>query len=155
MSLRRVFYSALGTSLLAILTMSLGSYVSKVGAGMACPDWPLCPLENDPFILLEFGHRIVAFTTFLSGVYTLYLGWRTKLRPLAVYAFAALLLQVFVVGAVVIYTAIPPIVIAVHQAVAASVLALHASLATAALLYSTPEKHKNTAEKGVAYVSGN
>lgn len=152
MNLRRVFYSALGTSLLAILTMSLGSYVSKVGAGMACPDWPLCPLENDPFILLEFGHRIVAFTTFLSGVYTFYLGWRTMLRPLAVYAFAALLLQVFVVGAVVIYTAIPPIVIAVHQAVAATVLALHSSLATASFVIRAQEKHKNTAQEVVPHV---
>ncbi|BAJ51340.1 cytochrome AA3 controlling protein [Candidatus Caldarchaeum subterraneum] len=152
MNLRRVFYSALGTSLLAILTMSLGSYVSKVGAGMACPDWPLCPLENDPFILLEFGHRIVAFITFLSGVYTFYLGWRTTLRPLAVYAFAALLLQVFVVGAVVIFTAIPPIVIAAHQAVAATVLALHSSLATAAYVIRIQEKHKNTAPEMVPHV---
>lgn len=122
--------------------MAMGSYVSRVGAGMACPDWPLCPLEADPFIVLEFSHRIVAFATFLAGLLTFLTGWRTSLRPLVFSAFTALVIQVFLVGAVMIYTAIPPLVVAVHQAFAASVLALHSSVATAAYMTSRLEKTK-------------
>ncbi|MCX8201678.1 MAG: hypothetical protein N3H84_06200, partial [Candidatus Caldarchaeum sp.] len=62
--------------------------------------------------------------------------------PLSFFAFTTLVLQVFLVGAVVIYTAIPPIVVAVHQAFAASVLALHSSLATAAYMVLKTEKPK-------------
>ncbi|MEM1948003.1 MAG: COX15/CtaA family protein [Candidatus Caldarchaeum sp.] len=142
MTLARLFRLALSTSVLAIVTMSLGSYVSKVGAGLACPDWPLCPFEADPFIVLEFSHRIIAFATFVAGALTFYTGWKTALRPLAFTAFVSLGLQVFLVGAVVIYTAIPPFVIAVHQAFAATVLALHSSLATAAYIINRQEKIK-------------
>ncbi|MCS7110433.1 MAG: COX15/CtaA family protein [Candidatus Caldarchaeum sp.] len=142
MTVRRLFKFALSTTVLSVVTMTMGSYVSRIGAGMACPDWPLCPFDPDPFIVLEFSHRIVAFATFIAGLFTFVTGWKTSLRPLSFLAFTTLVLQVFLVGAVVIYTAIPPIVVAVHQAFAASVLALHSSLATAAYIASKPEKPK-------------
>lgn len=152
MALGKLFLLAVTTSVLAVFTMALGSYVSRIGAGMACPDWPLCPFESDPFIVLEFSHRIIAFATFLAGLATFVKGWKTSLRPLAFSAFTALVLQVFLVGALVIYTAIPPFVVAVHQAMAATVLALHSSLATAAFYSSRSEKTINRLEGELAHV---
>jgi len=130
------------TVVLAILTMSLGSYVSKIGAGMACPDWPLCPLESDPFILLEFSHRIIAFTTFLAGLTTFIAAFKTSSfsgRPLAYSAFVSLTIQVFLVGAVVIYTEVAPLIVAAHQGVAATVVALY-SFTAASAYYSLKKK---------------
>ncbi|MEM2237556.1 MAG: hypothetical protein QXR26_02935 [Candidatus Caldarchaeum sp.] len=135
------------TAVLAVVTMGLGSYVSKVGAGLACPDWPLCPLESDLFIVLEFSHRVVAFMTFVLGLAAFLSARKTAVhggRRLVYTGFATLFLQVFIVGALVIFTALPPIVVAIHQAVAATVVALYAA-ATAA--YVVVGKTKNRAEE--------
>ncbi len=150
----RVFQFYLIATVLAILTMGLGSYVSKVGAGLACPDWPLCPLETEPFVVLEFSHRIVAFATFISGL----AGFVTALkspgfsgRRLAYLGFGALSIQVFMVGALIIFTALPPIMVAVHQAVASSVVALLAATAAATYYSSVHRKPKNRAEEGALH----
>ncbi|MEM4303306.1 MAG: hypothetical protein QXQ70_05350 [Candidatus Caldarchaeum sp.] len=136
------------TTVFAVAAMGLGSYVSKVGAGLACPDWPLCPLESEPFIVLEFSHRIIAFMTFVLGLAAFLSARKTTVhggRRLVYIGFAALFLQVFIVGALVIFTALPPIVVAIHQAVAATVVAFYAG-ATAA--YSVEVgKSKNSAEE--------
>lgn len=47
--------------------MVWGNLVSATGSGLACPDWPLChgtitpPVR--PEIILEWGHRLIAFCT--------------------------------------------------------------------------------------------
>ncbi|MEM1946467.1 MAG: COX15/CtaA family protein [Candidatus Caldarchaeum sp.] len=128
---------ALMTTVFAVATMALGSYVSKVGAGLACPDWPLCPIQSDPFIVLEFTHRIIAFTTFVLGLATFVQARKkagTAVGRLVSFGFATLFAQVFIVGALVIFTALPPLVVAVHQAVAGTVVAFYAAGAAASWL---------------------
>ncbi len=65
---RLALVSASATFLLIVL----GGVVRATGAGLACPDWPLChgriipPLE--PLVLIEYSHRLAAS---LVGILTL------------------------------------------------------------------------------------
>ncbi|MEM3101765.1 MAG: hypothetical protein QXH11_00115 [Candidatus Caldarchaeum sp.] len=154
MDVSRVFQLTASTTALAVATMGLGSYVSKVGAGLACPDWPLCPLEADTLILLEFSHRIIAFMTFLTGLASFIASMKApsyRGRKLVFIGFTILALQVFIVGALVIFTMLPPLVVAIHQAVAATVVAFYAAAATASY-YAVGGKHKNRADNVISHV---
>src|SRR5204863_5788094 len=55
------------TAAFTYFLMVWGNLVSATGSGLACPDWPLChgtilpPVR--PEIVLEWGHRLIAFST--------------------------------------------------------------------------------------------
>jgi heme A synthase len=93
-----------------ILLLIWGNMVSGLGAGLACPDWPLCfgqffPQINFP-IFMEHGHRVMGlvvsifFFLLARRRFKTYLG-KHKLIPII----AALLLSVQIIlgGLVVIY----------------------------------------------------
>jgi heme A synthase len=66
---RRTFQVlALAAALSTYATMVLGGFVKSTGAGLACPDWPLChgeviPDLTNPLIASEWAHRLVAAVT--------------------------------------------------------------------------------------------
>jgi heme A synthase len=68
----------------AFLVVVLGSWVRINGAGMSCPDWPLChhalvPLL-DGAVVLEWSHRLLAVLDALLVVGALWTGWRARRR---------------------------------------------------------------------------
>ena len=109
---------------------SIGSYVSARGAGLACPDWPLCPFPGDELVLLEFTHRAFAIVVLLAIIAVTVPSIRAGgvKRKLAVLGLVLLLVQIGMGGAVVL-TALRAELVAVHMALASSVLATYSMLA--------------------------
>lgn len=123
---------ALATSLATFALLVVGATVSATGAGLACPDWPLChgrlipPLEG--LVLLEYGHRVLASAVGLMTVVLAVLVWRRAgeqrgLVSLSVVLLALLAAQVGLGGATVL-TSLVPVVVGTHLLVAMSFLAL-------------------------------
>ncbi|MDR7544565.1 MAG: heme o synthase [Armatimonadota bacterium] len=108
----------------------VGATVSATGAGLACPDWPLChgrlipPL--DPLVLIEWGHRLLASAIGLMMAALAVLVWRRGLRGLGRLMVTLLLLlaaQVGLGGATVL-SRLVPFVIGTHLLTAMTFLAL-------------------------------
>lgn len=109
----------------------IGGYVSAVGAGLACPDWPLCqgqvlpPLT--PAIAAELTHR---FFTIAAGVLVLAttamvwirLRWVSKIVASATLCLGLLIAQVLL-GMVTIQSQLQPAVVTAHLGLAMSVFA--------------------------------
>jgi cytochrome c oxidase assembly protein subunit 15 len=120
----------LSTVILLFATIVMGGYVSQIGAGLACPDWPLCPLSTDPFIVAEFTHRIVAIAAFFSALATFITALRlssnrvSTARRLLTTGFILLIIQVFLLGSSVIFSSLEPVLVTAHLAVAVTVFAL-------------------------------
>ena len=112
--------------------MVLGGAVKALGAGLACPDWPLChgavvPNLADPLIAIEWVHRAVALATGLILLATLVLAllWFRADRVvvlLASMSLVALGAQI-TLGALTIVSRLDPVVVTSHLALATAVFA--------------------------------
>jgi len=119
-------------ALFAYATIVVGGTVRGMGAGLACPDWPLCngsviPDLAHTGILVEFVHRFVAALTgiFMLSTLVAALTWfRSELRivTLSVMSFAVLVAQV-AVGWVTITSDNDPAVVTIHLALGTATLA--------------------------------
>lgn len=124
-----------GLSLTAVAagfaTVVLGGYVSQIGAGLACPDWPTChgqllPSFADPGVAAEWAHRLAALLTGLLVLGTLVTAWafhrdRPRLVGTVTTAFGLLAVQV-TLGMLTITTALEPLVVTAHLGVATAFL---------------------------------
>lgn len=130
--MRLTRYLALGTVLAGYATIVLGGYVSSIGAGLACPDWPTCrgqlvPPLTDPAVVAEYFHRLAAVTTGLLALATLVLVWtfhrETRELALATTAAFVLLTVQVLLGMVTITSLLDPVVVTAHLGVATAFLA--------------------------------
>lgn len=94
------------TIVLTYLLIIFGATVRAFGAGLACPDWPLCHGQwIPPFdlpVLLEWGHRLVAsvvgFCTLAVMILAFTRPYRARLGRLAVAALALVIVQAVLGG---------------------------------------------------------
>lgn len=123
--------SLITTGFIFVLMM-IGGYVTQSGAGLACPDWPLChgqiipPLEG--LILIEYFHRVFASVTGILIFLTSYYVWKNykddkNLMRLA-YAFPIFLfIQVFL-GAYSVLSHLNPLFVTLHLGVAITIFGI-------------------------------
>jgi|DewCreStandDraft_3_1066083.scaffolds.fasta_scaffold05731_2 cytochrome c oxidase assembly protein subunit 15 len=135
---------SLATAIAVYLLIVIGGIVRAIGAGLACPDWPLChgrlipPLQGP--ILAEYFHRLAAAAVSVLVVVTAVEAWRRERRQrgivfLASLAVVLLVLQVFL-GGFTVLTKLHRALTAAHLATAAALLAVVVLLAS--LSFRTP-----------------
>jgi heme A synthase len=83
----------------AFLLAVLGSWVRINGAGMTCPDWPLCRHALVPVlsggVVLEWSHRLLALVVGFLTIAALATGWRARHRIGGVAAVLATICGIF------------------------------------------------------------
>jgi len=122
---------AVTTAVAAYLLVLLGGLVRITGAGLACPDWPLChgrlvpPLEG--LVLIEYGHRLLAASVSALVLLTAVLAWRARraVPGAGRLALAVLLLVAvqIVLGGLTVKWRLTPGLVATHLGVAMLFLA--------------------------------
>jgi len=116
---------ALGFQFLVGLTFCLivlGALVRANGAGLACPDWPLCfgnwiP-EIDVRVGFEWSHRLLAGSVTAIFAYLSWSAWRSSVRPRYVTALlttaAVLIAAQITLGALTVWLKLAPWTVTAH-----------------------------------------
>jgi heme a synthase len=133
---------SLSAVLAALLVAVLGSWVRINGAGMTCPDWPLChgqlipPLAGG--VVLEWSHRLVAFLDGFLVLGALWTGWHARKTIAGVTPVLAFIGAVFVVqvalGGLTVALSNSPWSVVVHWGTAMLLLAGLTALAVLAVV---------------------
>lgn len=81
--LKHVRLTALIIAGLTLILVGLGGFVRATGAGLACPDWPLCfgrviPDTALPGVTQEVTHRVVAGLVAVASVYLWICSYRLR-----------------------------------------------------------------------------
>ncbi len=127
-SLRRYALLCAG---LTLGLMALGGVVRATGAGLACPDWPLChgrlipPLQGP--VLIEYSHRLLAAVVGLATLLLAASVWRRHRRDGALVGLALVALLLLagqvVLGGLTVRTELTAALVAAHLGTAAAFLA--------------------------------
>ena len=151
--MRSFRFFALSGTVAATFTALLGSWVRISGAGLACPDWPLCHGALVPVlqggVLLEWSHRAAALVVSLLAAGTAVTGWRLRHRVAglgpALAALAAVFALQVMLGGLTVKLANSPLSVALHWGTAMALLGVFATLATLALLGAAPRRLEGSA----------
>lgn len=123
---------ALLGALSAYVTIVLGGTVRGIGAGLACPDWPLChgsvvPNLADPLVAVEYAHRLAAAVTSLCLLLTFVLAllWFRSESRLVILSFLtlAILATQVGIGALTITSSLHWVIVTVHLALGTATFA--------------------------------
>jgi heme A synthase len=145
---------ALAADLVALMAVVLGSWTRINGAGLTCPDWPLCRGRLVPSMgdgtLWEWTHRLLAFAVAPLIVALIAVAWRKRDRspfitPTLAVIVTFFLVQVFL-GAETVFLANTPLSVVLHWATA---MALIASLSAMAVFAAASDaRHEPATPRG-------
>ena len=128
---------AVAADLVALMTLMLGSWTRINGAGLTCPDWPLCRGHFVPSLgdgtLWEWSHRLLAFAVAPLILALIAVAWRERRRsrfigPTMAAIAAIFLVQVFL-GAETVRLANTPLSVVLHWATAMALIASLSAMA--------------------------
>ena len=135
---------ALAADLVALMTVVLGSWTRINGAGLTCPDWPLCRGRLLPGMtdgtLWEWTHRLLASAVAPLVIALIAVAWSRRKRSPFIGPTLGVIIVVFAVqvllGAETVHLANSPISVVLHWATA---MALIASLSAMAVFAAAGE----------------
>jgi len=134
--MKQLLRLALAADLAALMTVVLGSWTRINGAGLTCPDWPLCRGRLVPSMtdgtLWEWMHRLLAFTVAPLVVALVVAAWRKRDRPFigpTLGVIVALFLVQVLLGAETVRLGNTPISVVLHWATAMALIAALSAMA--------------------------
>jgi cytochrome c oxidase assembly protein subunit 15 len=153
---------SLASATAAFLAAVLGSWVRINGAGLTCPDWPLCRGAVVPAlsggVVLEWTHRLIALILSVLVVGTLLTAWRERNRIAFVRNVATLTTAVFFVqvllGALTVRLANNPPSVAIHWATGMALLGLLIVLAILSIVQPQIGKVRAGRADGLTWTLG-
>ena len=124
-SVRHIRFVAASIAVCSLFLVGLGGFVRGTGAGLSCPDWPLCygravPADFSGGVAQEVGHRYLASIVFLGTIGFAVLAWINR-RPFPrlwkLMRFALLILAAQVVlGGLTVLMQLNPFIVTSHLA---------------------------------------
>jgi heme A synthase len=144
---------ALAADLVALMTVVLGSWTRINGAGLTCPDWPLCHGRLVPSLtdgtLWEWTHRLLASIVALLLIALIAVAWSKRRRSPFIGPTLAVIAVLFVVqiflGAETVRLANAPTSVVLHWATAMALIAALSAMAVfAAACDATPQAREAT-----------
>ncbi len=149
--MKRLLRLALAADVVALMTIVLGSWTRINGAGLTCPDWPLCRGSLFPSLddgtLWEWTHRLLAFSVAPLTVALLVAAWGQRRRsPFigpTIYCIGALFVAQVLLGAETVRLGNSPASVVLHWATAMALIAALSAMAVfaAAAPSETGEAH--------------
>jgi heme A synthase len=137
---------SLAAAIAAFALAVLGSWIRINGAGMTCPDWPLCHGAVVPVlaggVVLEWSHRMVALLVGVLLLGAMVTGWRARREIAGVTPILTALGTIFIVqvalGAGTIAVANSPWSVVAHWGAAMLFLGVLTALAIVAVVQPRP-----------------
>lgn len=135
--MKQLLRLAVAADLVALMTLMLGSWTRINGAGLTCPDWPLCRGHFVPSLgdgtVWEWSHRLLAFSVAPLILALVAVAWRERRRsPFIAPTIAAIAvifaIQVFL-GAETVRLANTPFSVVLHWATAMALIAALSAMA--------------------------
>ncbi len=136
----------------AFALMVAGGFVTQTGAGLGCPDWPLCggnlvPDWGDSLMVTEWTHRTVAAVVGVLVLLTAAFAWKDRRDERRILFPATMSLVLVIVqaalGGAVVLSDLNWVLVVVHLAFAAAFFAM--AVATAILAFVLPPRPVETA----------
>ncbi len=122
-SVRHIRFIAATIAVVSLVLVGLGGFVRGTGAGLSCPDWPLCygravPHDFSGGVAQEVGHRYLASIVSFGTMIFALLAWINrrafpKLWTLMKVALAILGLQV-ILGGLTVLMQLNPFIVTAH-----------------------------------------
>jgi heme A synthase len=159
---KRLLILALAADLVALMTLMLGSWTRINGAGLTCPDWPLCHGRLLPSLtdgtFWEWSHRMLAFSVAPLIVALIVVAWRRRARSPFITPTLALVaiffsVQVFL-GAETVRLANAPLSVVLHWATAMALIASLTAMSVFAAVSESEPSQARDASRAPALLAG-